>query len=111
MKTPLTSGTRNGFIAFGAQSEQVNAGVLIGALQYMIGGTLVAEVKETQKFDQNKVFDLDITVDFQKKTIVLKVDGKEVKTKITKVPPSIKYVGYMVGNSTTEFSDLQVSGD
>ena len=111
MSSQVTGSARNGFIVFGDSTEQARAGILVGARQYMIDGSIVKEAKEQQKFDQNKVFELDVTVDLQKKTVVLKVDGHEVKTTITKVPAVISYVGYIAGNAKTEFSELQVSGD
>jgi hypothetical protein len=111
MSSPAVAGPRNGFIIFGDGSDQAKVGILVGARQYIIDGSMVKEVKELQKFDPNKVFELDITADLKKKTLVVRVDGHEMKTSITKVPASISYVGYATANAKTEFSDLQISGD
>ena len=112
IKAAVPTGTRNGFIVFGEKpGEWTKAGVLIGGMKYGIDGPLVEKVEVPQKFDQNKVFDVELTVNLKGKTVTWKVDGVEVKTKLTKVPGSIGYVGYSAGNTKTEFSELQVSGN
>ncbi|MFZ2196371.1 MAG: hypothetical protein WAV13_01470 [Thermodesulfovibrionales bacterium] len=112
IKSALPDGTRNGYILFAEKPGQwTNAGILIGGMKYVIEGPSVSRAELPVKFDQDHVFDGEMVVNLKEKTVIWKVNGSEVKTKLTKVPGSINYVGYAVGNAKTEFSELQVSGD
>lgn len=112
MKSLLPDGTRNGYIAFGENPKKfAQAGIRIGGMMYVIEGHYVEKMEAPQKFDQKKVFDVELNVDLKGKTVTLKIDGNEVKTKMKYAPKSIEYVGYVAANTKTEFSDLQISGE
>jgi len=112
IKAALPDGTRNGYIVFGEKPGQwTNAGVLIGGMKYVIDGPSVSRAELPVKFDQDNIFDGELVINLKEKTVVWKVNGTELKTKLIKVPGSISYIGYAVGNTKTEFSELQVSGD
>jgi len=112
MKSLLPYGTRNGYIVFGENPRKfAQAGIRIGGMMYVLEGHYVEKMEVPQKFDQKKVFDVELNVDMKGKTVTWKVDGTEVKTQMRYKPVSINYVGYMAGNTKTEFSDLQISGE
>lgn len=112
MKSAQPSGTRNGYILFGESLSRFGqAGVLIGGMKYAISGHYAEKKEVPAKFDQNKVFDIELIINIKDKTVTFKVDGTEVKTKMNYRPKSVDYVGYAAANTKTEFSDLEVSGN
>jgi hypothetical protein len=116
IKSAVPSGTRNGFITFradfGDEKEQgAKAGILMANQMYTIGGAFVEEVAKPDKFDQDKVFDFDLTVNLKEKNVAFAVDGKNIVSRMTKTPVSITDIGFVNSGTKTEFSDLQISGD
>lgn len=104
------SGPRNGYIVIGENDKTlIKAGVLIGRKSFVIEGPLVKKIEVPQQFVQSKVFDVELVLNLEKKTVALKVDGQTITTEVTKIPASINYIGYSAWDSQTEFSDLQIS--
>lgn len=112
IKAALPLGTRNGYIVYGEGPSRLGqAGIRIGGMKYVVEGHYAEKKEVPAKFDPNKVFDIELTVNIKEKAVTLKVDGTEVKTKMNYRPKAVDYVGYAVANTKTEFSDLQVSGN
>ncbi len=111
IKAGVPSGTRNGYIAFGENPRFLSkAGILIGGKMLKIEGHFVESVEKKEDFNQDKIFNFELTINLNEKTVKWKVDSAELKAKITHAPASINYLGYGVWQTKTEFSDLEILG-
>ena len=111
MKSSLNSGVRNGQIVFGEKPAQLaSAIVFIGAQTLAIQGPFIDKVQTPVKLDASKIFNIDLTINIKAGTVVWKVDGTEIKARMKYKPASINYVGCRAWSTTTEFSELHISG-
>jgi hypothetical protein len=112
VKSALNEGVRNGMIVFGENQEKLASAVIfIGSQTLAIQGPFIEKAEKPEQFDQDKVFDTELTVNLKEGTVTWKVDGSEVKTKMKEKPASINYIGYSAWNTKAEFSELGISGD
>jgi molybdenum cofactor biosynthesis enzyme MoaA len=112
MKSALNEGVRNGMIVFGENQEKLASAVIfIGSQTLAIQGPFIEKAEKPEQFDQDKVFDTELTVNLKEGTVTWKVDGSEVKTKMKEKPASINYIGYSAWNTKAEFSEPEISGD
>jgi hypothetical protein len=112
IKNTIPSGPRNGFVYFGENPGLLSkAGILIGAQSLEIEGPFVQKAAKPQNFGEKQVFDIELIINLREKSVIWKVDGTEVKTRMTARPVSINYIGYGIWSTKTELSELRVVGD
>ncbi len=112
---------RNGFLVFG---DQPQGGGLIACGLYLGGRRKLAVIegpptatgprKEADlKLDPYTLFEVQVTVDLQARTVELAVGDEKVSMKLSAAcaVKSVKYCGYGAVNTTTAFSSVQVKGE
>ena len=107
--------TRNAAWVFGANptnAETVKVGTAIGLGQHVIFlgdwrqvGSLA---RVSRKFDAQQIFEAIVTVDLQARTVEATIDGSKLSAKLPADLEEIRYIGYHVKGTSTEFTPLSV---
>ena len=115
LKSALSEGTRNGFLVLGQQldpAKTIMAGIYIGAREFVIEGPGVTEPINVQiPFDQSKEFAVTIIVNFKKGFVEMQTAEREIGTGLAPHMQQITHIGYMVNNTSTHFSRIEISNE
>ena len=120
VKTQLTreQGWQNAFLAFsdtGKDDSLVVAGIYIGRLCLSVfeGLSSSADRSESESgtFDREKVMDLKVTVDLEKRLVTAEAEGLSVEHRLRTNLKAVNYVGYHAMRTTSSFSAVAVTGE
>jgi len=110
----VSDGIQNGMIAFGSgkdPNQVVRAGIYIGAGSYVVLTDGVAPLaNKSAKFAKDKTFDVTVKVDLKAAKMVLTVDGTDVPVDLPGKWDAIRFVGYGLNKTTTQFTELEIEG-
>jgi hypothetical protein len=112
MKTLPGRNSRNGFLAFGNSNEKMGltfAGVRAGVKKLVIFSGVKNAETPNQKIQAGRIMNVTVKINLAEKSIVMNVDKFDpVKTTFSNKIKAVSYIGYMVNNASTEFSELEV---
>ena len=120
MKTHLKreDGWQNGFLALGDSGKDADllvAGVYIGGLRLSLFEGLsdsgAPKLDKPAQFDRQATVDVKVTVDIQKRTVVLDAGGVSVSRPLPKAIQAIRYYGYHAMQTRTAFGPIRVTGE
>lgn len=104
----------NGFLVLvdrGDPGGSIVAGVYIGAGEYSIFGTGVAEsIVVPIDFDRAGVFTFTVLVNLREGWVEMKTNEREIGTALAAGMKQVDVVGYHADSTRTHFSDIHVTG-
>ncbi len=113
--TAKDSNTRNAALAFGTEptnAATVKMGTAIGMGQHVAftgdWGAVGSLGKAAGDFQPLDTFELHATVDVQKRTINATINGKQIKASLPADLKEIRYLGFYVKGTSSEFGSLKV---
>lgn len=103
---------QNGFLVFGdgaGEAQLVKCG-----LQFIQETAVIFEgsppgkgVREKLQGDPSRLIELEVSVDLEEQTVVLRAGGQSVTRKLNRKLGSVSHVGYATWNAVTDFSELE----
>ncbi len=113
--TQKDSATRNAALAFGMEptnADTVKVGTAIGMGQHVIFpgdwrqvGSLARLPRD---FDTLQVFEAVVTVNLRERTVETTIDGNTLSAKLPADLTEVRYIGYYVKATSTEFTPLTI---
>ena len=113
--TQETSNTRNAAFVFGADptnADTVKVGTAIGMGQHVIfpgdWGQVGSMARLPRDFDTQQVFEATVSVNLRERTVQATIDNHKLSAKLPTDLKEIRYVGYYVKGTSTEFAPLSL---
>ena len=102
---------KNGFLVLSDQDSgfTIVAGVYIGAREFAIFGSDVAEPQNVQaELDWDQVFNVSILANFENSIIEMKINDRQISTTLVPEMKQANLVGYHASATKTHFSEVTI---